>query len=414
MNTRFIDHSPRNTLLALCRHGFYLSVLLLLYGTLFPFHFDFSFHGLSQAWARAGLVPYWDVERVRIHSLTDIAANILLTVPLGFFGFLWFGRNKEVPRIARWFVLGFFLGLLSEIIQLAIPSRLSDITDALNNGLGAFAGAFGASLCGLKILDLLSGSLFDKRRTYFLILLAIVIATMLLPFNFGLDVSQIKSGIKHLLLNPWELGIPIEDEWIQMVEFAMIGALAGSIPKRRFTAFALLLPFILEPAQLLVDYHSPSLRDLAMNFAGVTGGVLSARYIPFLVRPMVGFILMNLAMVAQGLSPYRFVEWSARSHFEWIPLAEYYNQTTGAALYDAMAGLLSYGLLVALWPRRATILWAVLLASGIEIAQVLIPSRFAGTTDILIAAIGAWVGYVVSKAVANSSDFTIESQVYQK
>jgi glycopeptide antibiotics resistance protein len=233
-----------------------------------------------------------------------------------------------------------------------------------------------------------------------------VIATMLLPFDFGLDVSHIKASIKNLLVNPWKSGTPVDDEWVLMAEFALIGALAGSIKQTRFILFALFLPFILEPAQLLVESHAPSLRDLAMNLAGVAGGIASARFIPNLVRPETGFILMNIALVAEGLSPYHF---AGQSRFEWIPLVEYYYQTTGLALYDAITGLLSYGLLVALWPKRATILWAVLLAGGIEAAQVYIPARFSGTTDILIAAIGAGTGYALSKSVINTA-----GAVYQK
>jgi glycopeptide antibiotics resistance protein len=403
MNSMIDDYSPPSPLLKLCRYGFYLSVLLLFYGTLFPFQFDLSPHSLSLAWANAGLVPYWDVHRSRIHSLPDMVSNVLLTIPLGFFGFLWFGRNKERSGIAKWFALGFLLAMLSEIVQLGIPSRLSGITDALNNGLGSFVGAFTAAFCGPKIFDLFSGSLFDKKRTYLVILLAIVIATTLLPFDFGMDVGHIKSSIRQLLVNPWESGIPIDDEWILMAEFALIGALAGSMTQTRFILFALFLPFILEPAQLLVESHAPSLRDLALNLAGVAAGIASARHIPKLVRPATGFILMNIALVVEGLSPYHF---AGPSHFEWIPLVEYYNQTTGLALYDAMAGLLSYGLLVALWPRRSTVLWAVLLAGGIEATQIFIPARFSGTTDIIIAAIGGWTGYVLSKSATNSTNFT--------
>lgn len=406
MNSRIADYSHPAPLLKLCRYGFYLSVLLLFYGTLFPFQFDLSPHSLSLAWTNAGLVPYWDVHRGRIHSLPDMVSNVLLTIPLGFFGFLWFGRKRSRPGIARWFAFGFLLATLSEIVQLGIPSRLSGITDALNNGLGAFLGAFAAAVCGSKLLDLFSGSLFNKKGTYLVILLAIVIATMLLPFDFGMDVAHIKSSIRQLLANPWESGIPIDDEWVLMAEFALIGSLAGSMTQKRFTLFVLFLPFILEPAQLLVESHAPSLRDLAMSFAGVAGGLASARYIPNLIRPATGFILMNIALVAEGLSPYHF---AGQSRFEWIPLVEYYYQTTGLALYDAMAGLLSYGLLVALWPKRATILWAVLLATGIEAAQVYIPARFSGTTDILIAAIGAGTGYALSKSVINTA-----GAVYQK
>jgi hypothetical protein len=228
----------------------------------------------------------------------------------------------------------------------------------------------------------------------------VAITGMLLPFDFGLDVSHLRASLRHLWINPWESGIAVEDEWIQMAEFALIGALAGLISESRVILFALLLPFLLEPMQFLVESHVPSLRDLAMNFAGVAAGISAARIRSAFARPSTGFILLNIALLAQGLSPYRF---TLQSHFEWIPLVEYYNKTTGAALYDAMTGLLTYGLLASLWPRKTTILWAVLLSGGIEAAQMFTATRFAGTTDILIAGLGAWVGYSLSRA---NADFT--------
>ena len=390
-------------LLGLSRYAFYLSVLLVLYGTLFPFQFDFSPRALDNAWASAGFIPFWDAGRGRIHSLPDIVSNVILTLPLGFFGYLWFGRKTRKQGIVRWFFAGFFLGLFSEIVQLGVASRLSNITDALSNGTGAFAGACAAAVFGRYLLDLLSGSLMDRRRTGFFILAGIILIGMLLPFDFTMDVSGMWSSVKALWLNPWESGTPISYEWIAMAEFAILGALAGSIKKTRIIGLGLAMPFIFEGMQILVESHALSLRDLTMNVAGVAAGVAAARFAPALVRPATGCLLMSLALMAQGLSPYHF---GGQGRFEWIPLVEYYVRTTGGALYDAMSGLLSYGLLVALWPRRIVIVWAVCLAAGIEAAQVWIPTRSAGMTDILIAAIGACAGYALSKAATDGADFT--------
>jgi len=367
---------------ALCRYGFWLSLLLFFYGTLFPFHFDFA--GFS--WSQFGLLPFWDAGRGRVHSLPDMLSNVLLTVPAGFFGLLCFGRQK---RVVRWFAFAFLAGLLVETIQLAVPSRLSSVTDALNNGIGAWIGAGFAALFGSHILDFLSGSFLDEKQTRCAILAGITAAGMLLPFDFGLDVSHIASTVRRVWANPWELGTPVQDEWVQAAEFAILGALAGLIRRRRILFASLALPFVLEAMQFLVESHAPSGRDLAMNLAAVASGLAVARIRPGLARPSVGFGLMNLAIIAQGLSPYRFGE---RSHFEWVPLIEYYNQTTGAALYDALSGILIYGLLAALWPRKTTILWAMTLAVGIEWAQTFIPGRSAGVTDVLIAGIGAFLG----------------------
>jgi glycopeptide antibiotics resistance protein len=140
-----------------------------------------------------------------------------------------------------------------------------------------------------------------------------------------------------------------------------------------------------------------------MNLAGCACGIAAAYFIPFFVRRRVGFFLISLALAAQGLSPYHF---EGRSQFEWIPFIEYYQRITGAALQDALVGLLSYGLLAALWPRRAAIVWAILLAGGIETAQLFLPTRSPGITDVVIAGLGAWIGFSIGKATTEHTDFT--------
>ncbi len=383
----------------LYRYGFLLSLLLVLYGALFPFSFDLANFSTSHF----SLLPFWDAERGRIHSIPDMVSNVLLTMPLGFFGTLWLGGKRKLTTIGGWFLFGLTVGILAEVAQLAIPSRLSDITDALNNGLGSMAGSIIACLFGKGISDLFSGTLFEIKDTYFFIVIFILGAGMLLPFDFTMDVSHFGSSLRQLWTNPWEKGMPIQDEWIQMAEFGILGALAGRIAKYRIILLALALPFILESMQFLVESHAPSVRDLFMNALGVVCGITIARTKPSLARPAAGFAVMNLAIIAQGLSPYHL---AARSHFEWVPLVEYYNQTTGAALYDAMSGLLIYGLLTTLWPRKATILWAVLLAAGIECVQTFIPARSAGITDILIAGLGACSGYAIFHSIEDYAGYT--------
>lgn len=377
--------NPQSTI----RNWFFLSVLLLFYGTLFPFDFDFS----AVDWSQFSWIPYWVPARGRIHSLPDMAGNALLTVPLGFFGFLWSGRQRSEPA-AKWLLIGFLLGLVAELTQMALPSRHSSLTDALNNGLGCFAGAAAASLFGRQLMDLLSGSLFGQKQSCFLVLVLIATAYSLLPFDFGTDVAHVKWSLKQIWRDPWEAGRPPGDEWVAAAQFAIIGALAGLMRHRKALALAFLLPLFLEGAQVLVESHAPSVRDAAMNLAGAAAGLGAARFAPGLVRPEAGFALISAALFLQGLSPYRF---GAGSAFEWIPLVEYYRKTTGGALYDALGGMLSYGLLGVLWPRKSVILWSILLAGAIEGAQLFIDGRSPGVTDVLIAALGSWTGWSLAK-----------------
>ncbi|HXV77687.1 MAG TPA: VanZ family protein, partial [Candidatus Polarisedimenticolaceae bacterium] len=106
-----------------------------------------------------------------------------------------------------------------------------------------------------------------------------------------------------------------------------------------------------------------------------------------------------------GLSPYRFVGWLMRDRLEWVPLVEYYYRTTPAALYDAGIGLVTFAVWTALFgaatrcSRPVAVLAAMSLATGVEFVQTFVVGRTAGTTDILIAGLGAWAGYTIRTAL---------------
>jgi VanZ family protein len=244
-----------------------------------------------------------------------------------------------------------------------------------------------------------------------LLLFFVLVVFMLAPFDFTFNVSEIKAYLKDLLIDPWETSRAIQHEWIQMVEFALFGVFSGVLarsknfplglsPMRGIIA-SLSLPIILELGQLFVSSHAPSLRDMLMGFWGVGVGLVCSLYKPTIIRPITGVLFMTAGMIAAGLSPYQFVSWDLRSDFYWIPLFEYYTRTTMEALYDAGIGIVNFALLAALiqaafhWSRLAIIVAVVCLAGGIELAQLLVPERVAGTTDMIIAALGGWTGVTV-------------------
>lgn len=402
----------------LCHIPFWVSVFLFFYGTLFPFHVDFSQISLSSVWSTAKVVPYWDVDRGRIHSLPDVVSNILLTIPIGCFGLLY-TRKKTWRRVFQWGVFGFALGFTVEIIQLGIPTRVTNITDILNNALGAFGGAALAHQVGTPMRAFLAGIRRDRDGALMFLLFFVLIVFMLAPFDFTFNVSEIKARLTELLIDPWESSRAIQHEWIQMVEFALFGASAGVLARSRNLPFglspmrgiiaSLSLPIILELGQLFVSSHAPSLRDMLMGLWGVGVGLVCSLYKPTIIHPITGVFCITAGMIAAGLSPYQFVSWELRSDFYWIPLFEYYTRTTMETLYDAGIGIVNFALLAAFiqaafdWSRPAVIVAVVCLAGSIELAQLLVPGRVAGTTDMIIAALGGWTGVTVWTVVQSET-----------
>jgi VanZ family protein len=410
-----VDQSTEQRELRLARACFRTAVALYFYGTLFPFNFDISPEHIAGAWSQVHFYPFWDPVRGRIHSIPDIVSNVLFTVPLGFFGYLYRPGAGSRRDVARWGLIAVAFGVMAETLQLAIPQRDTVLTDVLSGGIGALVGAEMARLRGRQLLSFLAGKWAGPAHTWLLILLFAIVATKLGPLDLTLDVGSIRADLTHFWDDPWSRHAVPQDQWLSMAQFVLLGALVGSLLRMRDSLWGithgqavfavLLLPWALEAGQLIIESHSPSLRDGLIDMIGAAVGLGMGLFSTSLLRPVVGTLIVGAALLASGLSPYHFVPWHARAPFEWVPLVEYYRNTSTAAVYDAGLGVLMFGLLGALLeqsirsaPWRVAVLTAGF-AAIIEALQMVVPGRFAGTTDILIAGLGGWLGAFVSRSM---------------
>jgi glycopeptide antibiotics resistance protein len=79
--------------------------------------------------------------------LIDILGNIVVFVPLGFgLAGLWWGGRGLPQVILRVALSGFALSLFIELVQLSIPSRVTDVTDLILNTVGVILGALAFGL----------------------------------------------------------------------------------------------------------------------------------------------------------------------------------------------------------------------------------------------------------------------------
>ncbi len=69
--------------------------------------------------------------------IINIGGNILLFVPFGFFTALRFRKNYNVKIVV---LIGLFLSVIIECIQIWITNRWTDIDDVILNTIGAYLG----------------------------------------------------------------------------------------------------------------------------------------------------------------------------------------------------------------------------------------------------------------------------------
>ena len=191
--------SPDNAARLLAKYGFYFALSMIAYAVLFPFSFDFTWNHISKALSEVILVPYWDSSR-GLRIVPDDLGNILLMLPLGFAGILHCG--KKFRSILLWGVLGFAVGAAAEIVQLAVETRATVVADAINNGIGAMAGAAAASVFGRRALKFFTGTAAERRNVYLWMVTWCLVA-MLGPYELGPDYpSRFQSAIAESLVLP--------------------------------------------------------------------------------------------------------------------------------------------------------------------------------------------------------------------
>src|ERR1039458_1305909 len=113
-----------------------LVVAIVVYGSLYPWHFIFAGRPepvavLLHSWPRA-----WDRFVTR-----DVVLNVLLYLPLGAVACLAWLRRFPRAAAAAATAFAFALSLSMELLQNYVPGRVTSLSDLATNTLGAAAGA---------------------------------------------------------------------------------------------------------------------------------------------------------------------------------------------------------------------------------------------------------------------------------
>ncbi len=118
--------------------GFIAAVLLVLYAT-FPWDIELRPHLARVQW-----IPFWEPGRHRPPSLWDLAENVLLFVPFGFFGPLCQRQVQQRAIVPGAFAIGLgglALSCCVEGLQILSPTRTPSASDVATNVIGTIVGA---------------------------------------------------------------------------------------------------------------------------------------------------------------------------------------------------------------------------------------------------------------------------------
>lgn len=363
---------------------------LIVYGTLYPFaqwrvpdDFPWMFH----AALRHGI------------SRTDILANVLLYVPLGFLAAV--GRRwRALPWVL---VAALVLSVCLEYMQGFLPDRVTSWLDVLTNVSGAGIGVAVAALAvklwwgdagAAWVRELMLRLRSDRVAWVGIAALIVWGCAQLIPFVPSLSLSNVKDGLKPV----WYAlqGSEPVSAWRCVVYFAATAALmvsgASALRITRWGGIAALFLLITLPLKVLMLGRQLSLEALIGTCSGVAVGLVlwnSSGWRALIVAAL----LVSVYWVAEALQPGAT---SAAMHaFNWIPLRlQLAHPLNGLA---NLADTVWPPLVLACLCRRLEMrsLWVLLpsvalLLFALECAQLWVPGRYPDITTVLVGT-AAWV-----------------------
>lgn len=333
---------------------FVLTIAGIVYGSLYPFEFDFG--AVPREQLIRALFRDWQADS----GFGDVLANLVLFLPFGLFGSLAFAGLRPLIRGSVLLGGAVLLAFGLQVLQLWLPNRVPELADGVLNLIGT---GFGIGLAALPWQRLGGpGRSLQPRALLPALLLGCWLAYIWFPYVPTLDWYTIKQGLKPLLLEP-------RLEWLSLlrhtVAWLVFAALwrecrPGHASLVAVTAGALVLQAVIA--------------DNALELDDVLGAVLGLLIwsMARLDRNPFGPILFLLVVliVVQGLWP---LEWQ-RSPFYWVPFRGFLEGSMLLNLLSLLTKLYFYGALVWLVDRvtrgsRLALIVPVAVTLFVEVAQ---------------------------------------------
>jgi VanZ family protein len=367
---------------------FILAVVLIVYGTLYPF-----------VWTPAALP---DILSRFTESLQhrpgggDALSNVVLFLPFGFFGMQ--ALLQRAPRIGRLLLvclLGTGLSFLIECTQTFIVGRDTSLFDLLLNGFGTFAGACAGWIDWNR--RLVDGIKSHRPPSLFPVLLVGAwLGYRLFPYVPTIDFQHVKDAIKPLLTG---IVVPL-DVARHFVVCLVIGRLLQSVlpPSRALLAMPVLV--------LGVIAAKPFLMTRVMNLSEIIGATAAVvawfavlARLPVRTGAIAGLLALQVSL--QGLLPFALSD--QPNAFSFVPFKGFEGGSMSVNLQSFLEKIFLYGGLVWLFVQSkmklgiAMAVSAALLAS-IELAQTHLDGRVAEITDPVLVLIMGAVLYALERS----------------
>lgn len=359
-----------------------LAIALIVYGSLYPWHFDFARGGADPLGVLLGAWP----RHINRFLLRDAAVNLLLYFPLGMAAVLAAVRRHS--RAAAWGAAVLIAVALSagiEMLQIYDPGRVCSLFDVLCNVLGAAGGA-AAALLFRPELESLARRRPGRQARAAVLLLGCWAGFQLYPLFPMLSRTRLRAEWA-LLARP--ASIAAVEVWASAAEWFAAALLMEAL-LGRMRARWLLAAMVCLPLRLFMAGRTLALSEvLGAALALLLWSVLREK-----LRLRAALWMLASAIVLRELAPFRFSELPSR--FSWIPFGATLDSENFSAVLVIFRKAFEYG--AAVWLLRARgVSYApagVTVAAALavlEAAQRYLPGRTPEITDSVLALLLALV-----------------------
>jgi glycopeptide antibiotics resistance protein len=354
-------------------------LLVILYGSLYRFDIQ---PDLALGDAVRHLLQSWD----RLTRPSDVIANVLLYVPLGFFfarTFRFLPAKVVVPFTVAF---GGILSVAMELVQYHIRYRHSALSDVYSDTFGALLGA----CAGVLVRAAPARFIRWKWDTFALLLLVSWMGSRLYPYVPVIDLHKYWDAIKPLVLAP---RLDATNTFSHLAAWLGVAMLLEAVIGVRNSRFALPALFaLLTAARVFIAEIVLAPPEIIGGLGAVLLWNAALSFTPH--RTVFVAAIFAATVVLQALEPFQFLERPRR--FSWIPFRSLMGGSLRIAVVAFLEKVFAYGCLVWLlircgWPwLRATAAGAVLVLL-LRLAQMYLPGRSAEVTDVLILIIMAGI-----------------------
>ncbi|NVJ68553.1 MAG: VanZ family protein [Gammaproteobacteria bacterium] len=356
----------------------FVVILFIAYGSLYPFNFDFERALPTDLLAWLG---NWQQRTIR----SDLIANILLFIPYGFFGALLIQQDKRRYPILSviWLILlGIGFALLLQFLQFYLPSRVPHAADALVNSVGILLGISMAAYTNSQRVRRLIPAKMQFQLTPALLVMGLWIGWAFFPYAPVFATKQIGLGIEGVYKSHWQwaLWLKLSLFWLTFY-FSFVRIMGRSYQLGILLAVSI---FILAIKLSMFRSQLGWSELTAVPFALILHSYLSQRWQLSLM-----FAGALLLLVADFIWPLQWLDTGQINSVQWIPFKEF----LGGSTWYHLSNLLEYSLILAClifslarliksyrWSALATLSLLVLLSA----LQLLLVNKTPDITNILM------------------------------